>query len=51
MKTSKTDNKNIVVCSDMSKYVSNRNFNNILKIFTDIKPTHIILPDFIIPIV
>lgn len=46
MKTSKTDNKNIVVCSDMSKYVSNRNFNNILKIFTDIKPTHIILPDF-----
>ncbi len=46
MKTSKTDNKNIVVCSDISKYVANKNFNNILKVFTDIKPTHIILPDF-----
>lgn len=46
MKTSKTDNKNIVVCSDISKYVANKNFNNILKLFTDIKPTHIILPEF-----
>ena len=36
MKTSKTDNKNIVVCSDISKYVANKNFNNILKVFNDI---------------
>lgn len=46
MKTSKTDNKNIVVCSDISKSMSNRKFDNILKVFTDIKPTHIILPEF-----